>query len=1072
MKLLTNKPRSYVVLFTLFFLTAVTAPFWLWQLEPSKQLDVAIIDKTVPDESYREHNGLVWILNNEKYKNDDSERYSANSDYSGFKPEKENEYSVLPLPENLARQDLIYLADQYGVYKQEFLGKNEMGKRSEMLYGGLQPEEMDVIEEALFTGKEKTFIAEFNTFGSPASNEVRSRISNLLNAEWTGWIGRYFPDLAGKEVPIWAKENYEKQTGKWNFKNGGFVFVDRNDFIVVVPQNELTDNGARFKFTEEGRKKFGDELEADYQYWFDIIEARDESEILATYSLPLKKEAKNRLAGYGIPAQFPAVLNHENARFSSYYFAGDFADEGEVPSLYQTRGIAEWRQFFAARDSFYWKAYVPMMKKLLEQGLHSGGEQKQVEIIEKAGVKINSKTGDKYIQILQGGKWEDVLIKGVNMGMGKPGSYPGEAAISKDEYTRWFRAIGEMNANVLRIYTLHPPAFYKAFLEYNMTAEKPLYLLHGAWVNEEELIKNQDAFLSSDDIKTEITYMVDMIHGNAKVPERKGHASGTYSADITEYVLGFIAGIEWDPQMVVSTNEKHKNMKQFNGTYFKTNNASPFEIWLAEIMDYAVAYETEKYGWQHSMSFTNWVTTDLLKHPAEPDAQEDLVSVNPNHIVKQDAFKAGMFASYHIYPYYPDFLNLEERYLNYTDKDGNKNNYAGYLNDLVKEHTMPVVVAEFGVPGSRGLTHKNPLGMDQGNHSEQEQGKINSVLFKSIVDEGYAGGMVFAWQDEWFKRTWNTMHLEDENRRPYWNNQQTNEQHFGLLGFDPGARGAAIYTDGNDADWEKAGIESAYKDDQGPISSAYFTSDEGYFHFLINMREPQDLKTNPVHLLLDTVPDQGQATIGGSFKPGIGVDFKIDLAGENDSRIMVDSYYDPFYYLYGEKLGMIRKKPYASKKDNGIFHPIMLALNKKMTHPITKEILKFTDYEAGKLSYGNANPASKEFNSLTDISISADKKTLEGRIPWQLLNMRDPSQREAMADIWKIGMDKSIKLDGMNIAIAQSEGNNMKAVFPETGLPYSFTWKEWEKPRYHERLKESYYILRDAYRKIGIEGEK
>ena len=81
----------------------------------------------------------------------------------------------------------------------------------------------------------------------------------------------------------------------------------------------------------------------------------------------------------------------------------------------------------------------------------------------------------------------------------------------------------------------------------------------------------------------------------------------------------------------------------------------------------------------HPMSFTNWVTTDLLQHPAEPDENEDLVSVNPNVIKSKEIFFPGLFASYHIYPYYPDFLNFEEKYVEYIDHRGKKNNYAGYL---------------------------------------------------------------------------------------------------------------------------------------------------------------------------------------------------------------------------------------------------------------------------------------------------------------------------------------------------------------------------------------------------------
>ena len=116
------------------------------------------------------------------------------------------------------------------------------------------------------------------------------------------------------------------------------------------------------------------------------------------------------------------------------------------------------------------------------------------------------------------------------------------------------------------------------------------------------------------------------------------------------------------------------------------------------------------------VSFTNWPTTDMLSHPNEPFPNEDMVSVNTEHIKKKDTFKTGLFASYHIYPYYPDFMNYQKEYINFKDKNGNIDTYKAYLKDLKKEHSMPVLVAEFGVPAARGKAHDNIyMGFNQGN---------------------------------------------------------------------------------------------------------------------------------------------------------------------------------------------------------------------------------------------------------------------------------------------------------------------------------------------------------------------
>ena len=97
------------------------------------------------------------------------------------------------------------------------------------------------------------------------------------------------------------------------------------------------------------------------------------------------------------------------------------------------------------------------------------------------------------------------------------------------------------------------------------------------------------------------------------------------------------------------------------------------------------------------------------------------------------------------------------------------------------------MVTELGVPSSLGIAHSGPVGRNQGNHSEEEALAIDEQLLRDLREEGFAGGILFEWVDEWFKFTWNTLELElPGDRRQLWHNDLTNEEFFGLLAAEPG----------------------------------------------------------------------------------------------------------------------------------------------------------------------------------------------------------------------------------------------------------------------------------------------
>lgn len=1055
-------------------LVAILLPHIIWRVSDYRDLSVLIVDKTVPDDTYREHKRLIYALNHFKYLNTDSQEYAEDSDYSGFLPLGDETYDIKDVSSSLKEDsDLIYVADTYGVYSEEFFQRDISGERSEKIYGGLEVEEVELMKSQIYE-KQTPLVAEFNTFGSPSSEDSKAQLTELLGINWSGWIGRYFEDLdpeKNAEIPSWVLSSYTASSEKeWNFSGPGFVLASNSDEIIVLEQDvHFKGSGLDLVFTSKGSDFFKVDSSASYKYWFDIVET-EEAESYADYSWNLTEDGKKALSEKDVPLKFPAITKRFLNKAPVYYFAGDFADTDSTADFYKYKwlsSIADASYSFRRSDeeAFQWSVYLPVMKAIFEEShaLKDSEVSSRSEsvLFEKDGLEYVSKVEGKQFYVYEDGKWKEKFLKGVNIGAGKPGSFPGDLSITKREYLRWFKQIAAMNADVIRVYTTLKPDFYDALLEYNLEAEKPLYLIQGVWVKEEDKEELMDGYADNERIKNgfiaDSKDLVDIIHGDAVLEEKVGFASGKYRSDVSPYVIGWLLGIEWDPYFISGTNENNPDKTSHNGEYLQTENAPPFEVFMCEVGDDVLKYEAEKYGMTRAMSISNWPTTDMLDHPNEPSPEEDMATFNMEYLKPGVKNKSGLFASYHIYPYYPEFINYQREYREFRDDDGNPNTYKAYLRDLIAQHTMPVMVAEFGVPASRGKTHDDiNSGFNQGYHDETEQGNMAVSLLEDIYDEGYCGALIFTWQDEWFKRTWNTMDLNISDRRPFWSDIQTNEQYFGLLAFDPGDGKSVCYVDGDVGEWSKEDILT--QNDELTLS---LKSDEKYVYVMIES-DGLDIEKDKIYIPIDSIQDQGNSSLGDTDlrfeKPA---DFLIEIDGVKNSRILVDSYYDSHYYIYGEKLRMIPQNPEYSRKDSGQFNPMRLCLSKEMYLPEDKKTIPFSDYETGKLKYGIGNPESRDYSSLVDFS--SGKNNLEIRIPWQLLNVMDPSTKSIMGDFYKHNDIKAEKAEGLYFGATVLDEDTA----PVSKLPMNFyTWADWEVPTYHERLKSSYPIVKDAFDRL------
>lgn len=671
----------------------------------------------------------------------------------------------------------------------------------------------------------------------------------------------------------------------------------------------------------------------------------------------------------------------------------------------------------------------------------------------------------KTILLDIGNGMEPFEIRGVNMGAGIPGHFATDYAIDKETYLRWFAQIKELGANCVRVYTILQDDFYDAVWEYNKDNPDPLYIIHGLWVNDYIHNSHRDAFdpdfigAMLEDSRT----LVDIIHGNEKFFLSEDLGSGTYNRDISPWVIGYILGVEWEDTIVEYTNHMQEERGSYQGKYLYTSpEATPFEAVLAQVGDRLISYESGRYKTQRLLAFSNWPTTDPLDwEPLVVHYFRKFAKVDVEHIKSTEDFLSGQFASYHVYPYYPDYYGfMDIMDIEVPDKgafveDGVYNSYRAYLAALNEHHTMPVVIAEYGVPSSRGCAQRDRnTGRSQGGMSEQEQGEALVACYQDIMAAGCSGSLVFTWQDEWFKRTWNTMAYTDLTKTPFWSDYQTNEQYFGILSFDPGEERSVCYVDGDVEEWTEQDVVMR----DGDLSLSY-KYDEKYLYFYIH-QEGYQAGEEVLYLPIDTTPKSGSHTMWGTEGAFAGAaDFVLVLDGKENSRILVQKRYEALRAIYSHLIYLEDAYLNKPERDTDEFVEIRLILQTPEDPHGELSIPQHDSadtIDTGKLTHGNGNPDSAEFNSLSDFYINGDD--IEIRLPWSLLNFLNPSEMIIHDDYYE-----HYGIEGLKIREIYVGAGHMGKAGEEIPME-AVSLKGWGRnPASHERLKKSYYILKDYW---------
>jgi Tfp pilus assembly protein PilF len=707
--------------------------------------------------------------------------------------------------------------------------------------------------------------------------------------------------------------------------------------------------------------------------------------------------------------------------------------------------------------------------------------------------------GDRF-EVRTARGWEPFYIKGVNLGAATPGHHPSEFPDSAT-YARWIAQMSAMGANSVRVYTIHPPHFYRALAAWNNAhRDNPLWIIHGVWTE----LPEDDDFAGRQwegEFFAEMRRVVDLLHGRLDLPPRPGHASGQYTADVSPWVLAWIIGREWEPYSAASFNEKRPREVGFNGRYLTVRGGTPMDAWLGKACEEIVAYEARTYRAMRPVAYTNWPTLDPLRHPTETTVDEEIairtrlgervdrkpleydndrIDLDANLVRPTAAYPAGYFASFHAYPYYPDFMVLDPGYAQARSSMG-PSNYFGYLRELKAHHPgMPVVISEYGIPGSVGSAHLQPQGWHHGGHDEASMAAGDARLTREIAEAGMAGGAIFAWIDEWFKKNWIVIDFEIPlERTRVWHNRLDAEQHYGMLAEEEGEVVPGATLAQRVEAWRRR--PALYQTPRGTIRAA---ADESYLWVMVETadgRVPDEL-----YLGFDVIePGAGDFRWPGRVGERLPVGLEFALHATRDGvRLLVDppsnplavelanqipgqpvpppTITDPLPGFFHGRWQQRFNRPYVTRaNEDGVYDSMRVVTNRRRFGRDGTEFPAM-GYDRGILLPGG--PPDGMWERLAN-------GVFEVRISWMLLNFTDPSERRVLQDPATGPTPEEFgtrTVDGIRIVAAARQGGGW-AQWPASGRAADvalFTWPTWEMPRSRERVRPVFDAMREVFRTL------
>lgn len=334
-----------------------------------------------------------------------------------------------------------------------------------------------------------------------------------------------------------------------------------------------------------------------------------------------------------------------------------------------------------------------------------------------------------------------VFFRGMGYSPYLPGETPvrGMAPGNDDRYDRHLALMEEMNVTYLHVFPrLMPANFFKALDRTEMVYGQDVWV----WAYEDDFLAPEFQAKTLRDIKEVIDH--------------------TYRVGRPDRLVLFSIGDELQAKCVRSTNARHPEVREYKGKHLTVTNRTATEVAMAKLVDEAMEYELSRYGRRHLYCHTSW--THIGPIADRPDLE-----VSREDILVPDM---GDLVCLNVYTYANGVRTSPPGSVTGTT-------YQGYLEQLARESTQPILVTQVGLATSP--YEPRPWVPGFGGHRVEDVPAAFRSVWRDIRTaagkEKFSGLVFFELQDEW----WKTAKGPEEALRQ---DEDDPEQWFGVYSVD------------------------------------------------------------------------------------------------------------------------------------------------------------------------------------------------------------------------------------------------------------------------------------------------